>query len=183
MAELFQRLWAWLHTHEGKKIVRYLTVSVITTGVSVGVLGLVYGVFGWWSEVPSTIFANAVATFPSYWLNRNWAWGKSGRSHLTREVIPFWVVAAAGIAFSMIGASVVGHFGQTHHLPHAVQTVLVMAANVVSFGIFWILKLLLFNRLFHVPALMEEIDEHLDMEEHPTAPLAAEANPEGAGVR
>ena len=45
MTELFQRLWAWLHTHEGKKIFRYLMVSVITTGVSVVVLALVYGVF------------------------------------------------------------------------------------------------------------------------------------------
>ena len=185
MAELFQRLWAWLHTHEGKKIFRYLMVSVITTGVSLVVLALVYGVFRWWTEVPSTIFANAVATFPSYWLNRNWAWGKSGRSHIRKEVIPFWVVAAAGIAFSVIGASVARHIGQTHHLAHIYQTVLVLAANVLSFAIFWVVKLLLFNKLFHVGTLLEEIDEHLDMEEHagPAAPAAAGGSPEGASIR
>jgi putative flippase GtrA len=182
MTELFQRLWAWLHTHEGKKIFRYLMVSVITTGVSFVVLFLVYGVFRWWTEVPSTVFANVVAAFPSYWLNRNWAWGKSGRSHLTKEVLPFWVVGAAGIAFSVIGASVARHVGQTHHLGHAEQTALVLLANVVSFAIFWVLKLLLFNRLFHVPNLLEEIDEHLDVEEHVGEP-GAEERPEGAAVR
>jgi len=188
MAELFQRLWDWLHTHEGQKIFRYLMVSVITTGVSFVVLFLVYGVFQWWTEIPSTIFANAVATFPSYWLNRNWAWGKSGRSHLTKEVIPFWTVAAAGIAFSIVGAAVARHLGQTHDLSHLDQTVLVLAANVMSFAIFWVVKLLLFNRMFHVPSLLEEIDEHLDVEEHAgtsTSPLSAavEDDPEGAGIR
>jgi len=185
MAELFQRLWTWLHTHEGKKIFRYLMVSVITTAVSQLVLLLVYGVLGLWTEVPSTIFANAVATVPSYWLNRNWAWGKTGRSHLTKEVIPFWSVAAAGIAFSMIGAAFAAHIGQTHDLPHIAQTILVMVANVVSFAIFWVLKLLLFNRLFHVPNLLEELDEHLDMTEHAgtvTTPLPGGSR-EGAGIR
>ena len=53
---------------------------------------------------PSAIFANAVATFPSYWLNRRWAWGKSGRSHFMKEIVPFWAMSAAGIAFSIFFA-------------------------------------------------------------------------------
>ena len=65
----------WLHTHEGRKILRYSLVSAISTGVSLFVIALVYGVLHLWSEVPSTIFGNAVATCPSYWLNRKWAWG------------------------------------------------------------------------------------------------------------
>ena len=172
MTEVAERLWAWLHTHEGKKIFRYTMVSVISTGVSFSVLAILYGGLQLWSEVPDTIIANAVATFPSYWLNRNWAWGKTGRSHLMKEVVPFWVMAAIGIAFSIVGASIANHIGETHHLGHMTRTVIVLAANVLSFGIFWVLKLMLFNRLFHVPTLLEEIDEELEAEEH-----------EGAGVR
>ena len=173
MTERLQRLWAWLHTHEGKKIFRYLMVSVISTGVSFFVLFIVYGVLQLWTEVPSTIFANVVAAFPSYWLNRNWAWGKSGRSHLTKEILPFWLMGAAGIAFSIIGATIARNIGQEHHLDHLDQTALVLLANVVSFGVFWVLKLMLFNRVFRVPTLIQEIDEHIDAEEHP----------EGAGIR
>ncbi len=165
MSERIERLWAWLHTHEGRKIFRYTMVSVISTAVSFVVLALVYGVLRLWTEVPSTVFANSVATFPSYWLNRQWAWGKSGRSHFVKEVVPFWAMSAIGIAFSVVGASVARHIGLKYQLDHFDQTVIVLVANVLSFGIFWVLKLLLFNRIFHVSEL-EEVEEHLEMEEH-----------------
>jgi putative flippase GtrA len=155
--------YAWLHTHEGRKIFRYTMVSVISTTVSTIVIVLVYGVAKLWTEVPSTIFGNAVATFPSYWLNRQWAWGKTGRSHFMKEVVPFWVMAALGIAFSIIGASLARHFGHHYGLGHFEQTLLVLGANVLSFAVFWVVKLLVFNRVFKVE--LEEFDEHLTVEE------------------
>jgi putative flippase GtrA len=162
MPDFLERFMLWLNTKEGKKIFRYSMVSVISTAVSFTVLFLVYGVSRLWTEVPSTVFANVVATFPSYWLNRSWAWGKSGRSHLMKEVVPFWAMSAVGIAFSIVGATVARHLGTDHS--HLVKTVLVLLANLVSFGIFWVAKLMLFNRLFHVPSLLEEIDEHVEHE-------------------
>ncbi len=168
MSEHLERLWAWLHTREGRKIFRYTMSSVITTGVSLLVLGLVFGVFKLWSEVPSTIFANGVAVVPSYYLARAWAWGKGGRSHLFKEVLPFGVMSAASISFSMIGAATARYLGERWHLVghhHIELTGLVMFANVLSFAIFWVLKLLVFNRTFRVPSLMEEMDEHLQAEE------------------
>jgi putative flippase GtrA len=166
MPDFVDQLWRWLHTHQGKKVFRYTMVSAISTGCSFFVLFIVFGVLRLWSEVPSTVFANAVATIPSYWLNRSWAWGKKGRSHLVKEVIPFFSLSAIGIAFSIVGASFARHISLKHDLNHLESTVLVLAANLVSFGIFWILKLKLFNRLFHVESLLEEIDEHIDAEEH-----------------
>jgi putative flippase GtrA len=165
MTEVVQRVRAWLRTPEGTKLFRYTMVSVISTAVSFIVLFLVYGVLKLWGAVASTVFANAVATFPSYWLNRRWAWGKSGRSHLAKEVLPFWTMAALGIAFSIVGASLAKHIGTKYGLSHAEETVLVLVANVLSFGIFWVLKLMLFNRLFRVPSLLEEISEHVEEED------------------
>lgn len=173
MSDLLLRVWAWLHTHEGRKLFRYTMVSVISTAVSLFTLGIVFGVLRVWTEVPSTVFANVVAAFPSYWLNRKWAWGKGGRSHLVKEVLPFWVMSAASIAFSMVGAQVARDVGRDWHLAHLEQTVLVLGANVLSFGIFWVLKLMVFNRTFKVPTLLEEIDEHLE----------AEGSSESAAVR
>jgi putative flippase GtrA len=138
-------------------------VSVISTAVSAVVIVLVYGVAKWWTEVPSTIFGNAVATFPSYWLNRQWAWGKSGRSHFMKEVVPFWVMAAMGIAFSIVGAALARHIGTHFKFGHTEQTVLVLVANFASFAVFWVVKLLVFNRMFKVE--LEEFDEHLTVEE------------------
>jgi putative flippase GtrA len=158
-----QAIYDWLHTHEGRKILRYSMVSVISTAVSLIVIAIVYGGLQIWTEVPSTVFGNAVATVPSYWLNRKWAWGKHGRSHFMKEIVPFFAVAAAGIAFSIIGASIARHLGIKYNLDHLEQTVLVLVANVASFAIFWVLKLLLFNKLFQHE--LEEFDEHLSEEE------------------
>ncbi len=163
MLQRLHAFYAWLHTHEGRKIFRYTMVSVISTAVSTLVIVLVYGAFHVWTEVPSTIFGNAVATFPSYWLNRRWAWGKHGRSHFVKEVLPFWFMAALGIAFSIIGADLARHIGIHFKLSHFDQTILVLVANFLSFALFWVVKLLVFNRMFKV--VLEEFDEHLSMEE------------------
>lgn len=164
MTERLVRTWAWLHTPEGTKIFRYTMVSVISTAVSLLVLGLLYGVLRVGSEVPDTVTANVVAAFPSYWLNRAWAWGKTGRSHMVKEVLPFWLLSAASIAFSTIGASVARYLSHTWHLDHFDSTVLVLLANVLSFAIFWVVKLLVFNRTFKLPRLPEEIAERMELQ-------------------
>jgi putative flippase GtrA len=156
-------LYDWLHTHEGRKIFRYTMVSVISTVVSLSVIALVYGVFHVWGEIESTIFGNAVATVPSYWLNRRWAWQKSGRSHMMKEIVPFWTMAALGIAFSIIGAAIARHIGIKYNFSHLELTVVVLVANVISFGIFWVAKLVVFNKMFKVE--LAEFDEHLAAEE------------------
>jgi putative flippase GtrA len=158
LAERLVHLWEKRHTPEAIHLVKYTMVSVVSTIVSFGVLFLVFGVFKLWGEITSTIIANAAATVPSYYLNRKWVWGKGGRSHLTKEIIPFWSLSAIGIAVSIFGAAAAKHIGKVHHLGHTEQTVLVLAANLASFGIFWVLKFIIFNKMFHVHTL-EELDE------------------------
>jgi putative flippase GtrA len=151
-------LWEKRDTPEAKQLFRYTMVSVVSTIVSFGVLAFVFGVLRLWGEIGSTVFANVVATVPSYYLNRKWVWGKSGRSHVMKEIVPFWCMSAIGIFVSIGGAAVARHISIEHHLSHFEQTVVVLAANVASFGLFWVLKYMLFNRLFHVHPL-EELDE------------------------
>ena len=153
-----EHLWQKRETPEAKQLLRYAMVSVVSTVVSFGTLALVFGVFHFWGEIGSTVFANAVATVPSYYLNRGWVWGKNGRSHLMKEIVPFWAMSAIGIVVSIFGAAIARHLGIEHHLAHLQQTVVVLFANVMSFAIFWVLKFLVFNRLFKVHPL-EELDE------------------------
>ncbi len=158
LADRVVHLWEKRDTPEAKHLFKYTMVSVISTVVSFGVLFIVFGVLKLWGPIASTVFANAAATVPSYYLNRKWVWGKGGRSHLTKEIIPFWSLSALGIFVSMGGAALARHLSKVHHLSHIDQTVLVLVANLASFGIFWVLKFMIFNRMFHVHTL-EELDE------------------------
>ena len=172
MSDTLTKAAEWSKSHAGKKMIRYTMVSVISTGVSFVSLAVIFGL-KWMSFVPATVTANAIATIPSYYLNRSWAWGKSGRSHLTKEIIPFWSMASLGIFVSVFGAEFAKHFSKSHHLAHLMSTVVVLIANVLSFAVFWVLKLLLFNRLFHHE--IEEFEEHLTEEELAAAVEGAES--------
>jgi putative flippase GtrA len=152
MVDLVVRLWRYYNTPTGKKMFRYTMVSVVSTAVSTLVLLLVFGVFRVWTEVPSALFGNIVATVPSYYLNRRWAWGKTGRSHLWREVVPFWTLSIAGILLSIATESEARHIGLAHfNHDHVIRTGLVLGANIVAFGVLWVIKFMAFNKLFHVP--------------------------------
>jgi putative flippase GtrA len=175
MAATLVRLWRLYHTPSGRKMVRYAMVSVISTVVSFTVLGLVYGVLRLWSEVPSAVFANMVASVPAYYLNRHWSWGKRGRSHLLREVLPFWTMSIAGIALSIFTAAAAHHLSDVHHLHHFGRTVVVEGANTGAFAVLWVLKFLLFNRLFKVETVT-------DLEAQAEAELFMEAAVEVEGA-
>ncbi len=132
------------------KLVKYASVSAISTVVSQVTLLLTFGIYRVMSEVPANVVANVVATVPSYYLNRSWVWGKNGKSHLWREVVPFWVLSFIGLGFSSLAVWMAGDFARAHHMNHLGISVLVNAANFVSFGILWIGKFLIYQKLFHV---------------------------------
>lgn len=138
--------------------------SVITTLVSNGTILVVYGFHVVTGIIAATVVGNVVAILPSYYLTRAWAWGKRGRSHWRKEVLPYWGLSLVGIGFAMVGAAWVKTFIHSHHYSHGVNSLLVAGMNLVSFGIFWVLKILLFNRIFHTTTL-QAIDEHLTQEE------------------
>ena len=142
------RLWRFCQTPQGLKVIRYMMVSVISALTSLVILTIVFGVFRLWSAVVSTLFANVMAGIPSYYLNRQWVWKKSGRSHIWRELLPFWVMSITGIGFALYTASLAQNFAETHHLHHLARTVLVVGANIAAFGLLWFLKFLILNRLF-----------------------------------
>jgi putative flippase GtrA len=137
---------------------RYSLVSVISVGVSTAVLVFCSGVLDLSAVVSNTI-ATAVATVPSFELNRRWAWGLGGRSHLWREVVPFWVLAFAGYGFSTVSVAYAESFAKHQHFTHLARTGLVGVTSIAAFGVFWVLKFIIFNRLMFVrrqPGVDEE---------------------------
>jgi putative flippase GtrA len=159
---------AWSKTHQGKKMVRFAAVSVITTAVSFISIAVLYG----FKIIPgvmwSTLVGNLIATLPAYQLNRTWTWGKRGRSHFRKEIVPFWSMSFLGIGTSQLGAWWAKHEVHAHAWSHLTNTALVTGTNLASFALFWVLKMIVFNRIFHVDT-MAAMDEHLNAEEAHTA--------------
>jgi putative flippase GtrA len=141
---------AWAATPTGKKAVRYTLVSVVSVAVSQAVLFLTFGVLQVGSAVTCNIIATAVATVPSYYLNRRWAWGKTGRSHLWKEMVPFWALAFAGLALSILAVDIAeskAHLVTSSHLGTAV---IVNASALAAWGVIWVGKFVIFNRLLFI---------------------------------
>ena len=135
-----------LRTPDGQRLMRYSAVSVISVAVSTSVLVFCSGVIGWSAAVSNTV-ATAIATVPSYELNRKWAWGRTGRGHLLKETAPFWVLSFVGWGFSTICVHYAEVFAKSHHYSHLVRTGLVGVTSVAAFGILWIGKFLIFNKV------------------------------------
>jgi putative flippase GtrA len=104
MPNALRRFLEWTQTHQGKKIIRFTSVSAISTVISFTSIAVLYGFHIIVGIIWATVTGNLIATVPSYFLNRSWTWGKRGRSHFRGEIVPFWLMSFAGIGVSMIGA-------------------------------------------------------------------------------
>ena len=120
-------------------------VSVVS--VATGELALVaLFYFAHWSARPANVGACIAGGIPSYYLNRRWVWRKGGRSHLLREVVPFWVLTFVGLGLSTWLAGFAGTFGEAHVHDRRLQTLLVAMASVVAFATLWVIKFIAFNQ-------------------------------------
>ena len=142
-------LLAWSRAPVGKKFVRYSMVSVVSVIVYQLLLFVTLGLFHW-SARSANLFAVCVSAIPSYYLNRAWAWGKTGRSHLMKEVVPFWAMALLGLVFSTLAVDAAKSFADDVTSIHLVQTLIVMFAGLAAFGVLWIAKFVVLNRVLFV---------------------------------
>jgi putative flippase GtrA len=131
-------------TEQGRRVVRYALVSVVTVVFGQVVLFVLYAVVGWRAQ-SANLVAFVLASIPSYWLNRTWTWGKTGRSHLLKEVVPFWVITVVGLALSTWVAGVAETVATGLTDNRSVQALVVSAMVVGSFAVVWVAKFVIFN--------------------------------------
>jgi hypothetical protein len=74
-----------------------------------------------------------------------WVFKKSGRSHLTKEVLPFWTIAFVSLVLSTLAVKFAG--SQVHSISSKnVRGAVLVAANFATYGVLWIAKFFVFNR-------------------------------------
>ena len=123
----------------GTKLIRFGAVSAFN--VVFGQM-MLYGaqVVLEWSPVAANMFAVSAGTIPGYMLSRYWVWEKRGKSHLLREVVPFWVLTLIGFAMSTAAV----WFVSTNWDP---TPLMVNVTNLSVFGIAWVAKFLILDRV------------------------------------
>src|SRR5579875_2559064 len=131
------------------KLFKYSMASVVAVIVSNICLLIFVGLMKMGVILASTL-ATSIAAVPSYEMNRKWAWGKSGKSHLMKEVVPFWALAVRGWAFSTWAVWVMDGYAKRHHFTHEAQTLSVAAVYLGAFGVLWVAKFIIFNSLMFV---------------------------------
>lgn len=149
-----ERARAYSKTAEFTKVWRYCAVSGISTACTLGLLYLFYRVAGL-SPFGANVVATGLATVPAYYLNRSWAWGKTGRSHFMREVVPFWVIALISLVLSTLAVQFAARQAVSIHSKD-MKALILLCANFVTYGVLWVGKFTLFNRLLfkhHEPRL------------------------------
>ena len=124
---------------------RCLSVSVITTGLSlVSLVALTtVGV----AATTANIVTTALATIPSYQLNRRWTWSKHGTSDLWREVVPFWAMSFAGLALSTVTVGIADRWAAQAHVVGVFHTVAVLVGHLGGFGLLWVVQFVVLDRV------------------------------------
>jgi putative flippase GtrA len=148
MVSFVEQLSAVRRTELGVKMMRYALGSVVSFGVSEITLVVLFAphILG---ARGSSLIASVAGLIPGYFLNRNWAWGRRGRSDMWREVVPYWVtvVVTAIVAALSIGAV----NSAVADMSRPVRTVLNALTYLAVYGFFFVVKFALFERLFRAP--------------------------------
>jgi putative flippase GtrA len=147
------RLVSFLRSEGGKRGIRYAAVSAVAIVVSLAVLGFCYGVLHLSASASQTV-AVIASTIPSYYLNRAWVWGRNGKSHLWKEIVPFWVISVGQYLISVV----VINFGEEHVVAatdsKGLQTLGLQLISLFTYGVMWVAKFAIFNKVLfaHRPA-------------------------------
>jgi len=161
-------LWAHSKTESGQRAIRYTATSVICVVITQVLIVLFMNVIdirvfdSVSREIQSNLAATMLTSIPAFALNKYWVWGKRGKAHLRREVLPFWAFTVAGWIISTGMVALVTNLAGDNETE---KTILVMAANIMGFGTLWILKYIFLDKIMFGADHHTPYDEDIELEE------------------
>ena len=124
---------------------RYALVSVVNVLFGGGLLVVFQR---WMAPTVANLVAVALSAIPAYYMNRIWVWGKRGRSHWRKEVVPFWAFTIAGLVLSTVMIAYADN--------HTRNRYLILFVQLFAFGVLWVIRFFLLDRLFHVEVFEDD---------------------------
>ena len=130
-----------------RKVLKYSAVSFVAVPITQVILIICQYGFGW-NGIEANTAAVAVTAFPVYVMNRYWVWGKRDKNQFMTEILPFWGMTLLGLIMSTLCVAYADS--------HFESPIMVNIANAFGFGLVWILKFavldkVMFGRERHFP--------------------------------
>jgi putative flippase GtrA len=161
-------LIAHARSDAGRRAIRYSMCSVVGV-VGTQVLLFIFLHVLEWKPVMSNFIAVTVMSVPVFMLNKSWVWGKKGRAHMRREVLPFWLFTVAGWFLSTVMVIIIVKATRDATHPDG-NKLAVQGANIAGFGVLWVLKYLFLDKIMFGPHHHTPYDEDIEREEHALEP-------------
>ena len=120
------------------KLLKYSMASMVGVAVGQPVLWIFYGGLDW-PAVPANLASVTAGAIPNYLINRRWTWHQTGKNRLWGEVVPFWTMSALGMILSLWAVSYAEDRWDT--------TVAVAIAQLSGFGVVWLAKFLVLDKV------------------------------------
>ena len=140
-----ERVRRWLALDVLHRLGRYGAVSIVTSFVVLGTLGILVGVVeapAGWSNVVATLVGIAL----SYELNRRWTWQRRGGGPTASQIVSFTAMNLAGLGLSTVAVHTVAVIATEHDLTRLPRTAAVELVNIAAWGLLWVIQFLVLDR-------------------------------------
>lgn len=121
------------------------TTSVVATVVSHGIYVALLGLVRADATIASAIAFGCGAAL-NYLVGRRITWGRRHRPHPVRETLPYVLVIGCTGLLSVAVATLTQHLIIGLQLSNAARTLVLELANIVSYGVMFLVKFMLLDR-------------------------------------
>jgi putative flippase GtrA len=127
-----------------RRVIRFGSVSAISTVVGIVSLGIFIGLLGY-PVVWSNILAKGIAVIPAFELSRRWVWAQSGKRSILRQALPFALFSFAGLILSTIAVHLA--VDATAHSSRLIHTATAELASIASYIPLLLIQFMLCDRV------------------------------------
>jgi putative flippase GtrA len=124
----------------------YIVATIAAVAFGQVLLGIGYDILKW-PAVLANLVSACIVTGPAFILNRRWVWKQEGKADLVRQTAPFWFLAFVGLAISTAGVALTQHYAVRLVDNRHVDTLLIILGSCASYGVVWIARFFILDRV------------------------------------
>jgi putative flippase GtrA len=139
----WHRAVAWLRSGGAVRLFKYGLGSIVAAVSSALAFALCYA--AGLHTTPASAIAFVAGAVPNYILNRRWAWQRTGKVDVWREIVIYTVVSLVSFLAAAAATGATSHAVKHLDISSTSQTLLVTGAYVATYALLFFAKFLCFE--------------------------------------